>query len=205
MKNSLSIIALVYLSGFLQGIALILFPAGGPIFTDPNFHGLSSSQYGLLFTPQIVMAILASFSAPWLAQKWGMKRVLQLGILANLLSMLFLTGSHFVLGMGNLPFMVLMIGTAALGAGFGFTITAVNPYAYSFFPGKEASAVTGLHILLGLGTAISSILLDFFSDQGYWWGVKRLNWGDHALGEPMDVTLGYAPHIRDSRCFWQSN
>lgn len=174
MKNSLPSISLVYLAGFMQGIALILFPAGGPIFTDPNFHGLSSSQYGLLFTPQIILAILASFSAPLAAKKWGMKKVLQLGLLSNLLSMLFLTGSHFVLGREVLPFLGLLLGTSALGLGFGFTITAVNPYAYSFFPGKEASAVTSLHILLGLGTAISSILLDFFSDQGIWWGASAV-------------------------------
>ena len=36
--------AVVYLSGFLQGVALILFPAAGPLFTDPNFHSLPGRQ-----------------------------------------------------------------------------------------------------------------------------------------------------------------
>jgi len=171
MNSRFSSIGIVYLSGLLQGISLILYPAAGPIFTSSSFHQLSSGEYGLLFTPQIILAILASFSSASLARKLSMKRVLQLGLLANLLSMGLFTGSHFVLGAaGQLPFVMLLFGTAFLGAGFGLTISAVNPYAYSFFPGKEASAVTGLHILLGLGTALSSLVLTFFSGQGFWWG-----------------------------------
>ncbi len=170
-------IAIVYLSGLLQGIALIMYPAAGPIFTNPEFHGLSSGQFGVLFTPQITMAIIASFSAPALARRWGMKQVLRAGLMANFLSMVLLAASHFVIGSGILPFLLLMLGTTALGTGFGFTITAVNPYAYSFFPGKEASAVTGLHILLGLGTALSSILVNFFAAQGFWWGAAVLTGG----------------------------
>ncbi len=163
-------IGIVYFSGFMQGIALILYPAAGPIFTNTDFHGLSSGQYGTLFIPQIVLATLASFGAPALARRFGMQQVLRAGLLANLLSMVLFSGSHFLIGNDGLPFITLLLGTAALGTGFGFTITALNPYAYSFFPGKEASAVTGLHILLGLGTALSSIVLSFFTGLGFWWG-----------------------------------
>lgn len=177
MENRAQSVAIVYLSGFLQGISLIMYPAAGPIFTNPAFHGLGSGQYGALFTPQIIAAILASFAAPGLAGRWGMKQVLRAGLMANLLSMLLLAASHFAIGQGLLPFLLLMLGTAALGAGFGFTITAVNPYAYSYFPGREASAVTSLHILLGLGTALSSVLVNFFSERGYWWGAGILAGG----------------------------
>lgn len=174
MENRTQAIAIVYLSGFLQGISLILYPAAGPVFTNPAFHGLSSGQYGLLFTSQIIAAIVASFAAPGLAGRWGMKQVLRAGLLANLLSMILFTASQFAVGNSLFAFLLLMLGTAALGTGFGFTITAVNPYAYSYFPGKEASAVTSLHILLGLGTALSSVVLNFFSGLGYWWGAGVL-------------------------------
>ncbi len=198
MSNySKSAIAIVYLSGFIQGIALILYPAAGPILTSEDFHQLSSGQFGALFVPQILLAILASFSAPALAQRWGMKTVLAFGLAANLLSMSLLAGSHLVIGQGSLPFVVLMLGTGALGLGFGFTITAVNPYAYQFFPGKEASAVTSLHILLGLGTSLSSIILGAFSAAGFWWGAAVLT-GGIALGLllwmlPLAMPLKAAP------------
>ncbi len=170
MNQRIASIGIVYLSGLLQGIALIMYPAAGTLFTDPAFHGLSNGQYGLLFTPQIILAILASFSAPALASRMGMKRVLQLGLLANAFSMGLFAASQFLIGPGMLSFAALLGGTAFLGAGFGLTISAVNPYAYGFFPGKEASAVTGLHILLGLGTALSSLVLTYFSSLGFWWG-----------------------------------
>ncbi len=160
----------VYLSGFIQGVALILYPAAGSILTDAEGIGLSSGQYGVLFTPQILMAIVASFYAPRLARGASMQRVLIMGLVANVLSMLLLTSSAFVVQIPYLSFILLMLGTAALGTAFGFTVTAVNPYAYSFFPGKEASAVTGLHILLGLGTAASSLVVAYFLKLGFWWG-----------------------------------
>jgi hypothetical protein len=50
----------VHASGFLVGVALIMFPSAGPLFTDPEFHNLSSAQFGVLFTPQIVTAITVS-------------------------------------------------------------------------------------------------------------------------------------------------
>lgn len=164
-KNILAI----YLSGFLQGIALVLYPAAGSVFTSPDYHGLSSGEFGLLFTPQIVFAIIASISAPKLAKVIGMKQVLKWGLLANLLSMILFASSTFCIGQTNLPFWLLMFGTGMLGAGFGFTITALNPFAFHLFPGKEASAVTGMHVLLGLGTTISALILNVFKTNGIWW------------------------------------
>ena len=160
----------IYVSGFLQGVALVLYPAAGSIFTSASYHNLSSAEFGLLFTPQIVFAIIASISAPKLAAKFGMKKVLSLGLAANFLSMLLFAGSVICIGISSLPFWVLMFGTAMLGAGFGFTITALNPFAYHLFPGKEASAVTGMHIFLGLGTTTSAFLLNGFKAGGIWFG-----------------------------------
>ncbi len=80
----------IYLSGLLQGIALIIFPAAGPLLTNPNLHGLSSAQFGLLFTPQIIAAIVASgLTARCVTWFGGMGRVLLAGLAANVLAMLF--------------------------------------------------------------------------------------------------------------------
>ena len=56
-----------------------------------------------------------------------------------------------------------------MGAGFGFTITALNPFAYNLFPGRETSAVTAMHILLGAGTAAASLFLNYFVGQEIWY------------------------------------
>lgn len=169
--NNLAKPAIIYSSSFLQGISLILYPAAGSIFISPEFHNLSNVQFGVLFTPQIIFAILASLFANKLTEKKGIKRVLQWGLLANFTSMLLFAGSNIVLVTNPmLPFAFLLLGTAFLGVGFGFTITTLNPLAYHLFPGKEEASVTGLHVFIGIGTATASLLLAIFRNAGWWWG-----------------------------------
>jgi len=174
MSNRIKAIIAIYGSGFLQGVALVLYPAAGNIFTNEAYHGLSSSEFGVLFTPQIIFAIISALSASRLAEKYSMKKVMIWGLMANLLSMLAFAGSAFCIGSSSLPLWTLLFGTAMLGAGFGFTITALNPFAYNLFPGKEASAVTGMHIFLGLGTTSSALILTSFQNMGFWWGAGIL-------------------------------
>jgi len=54
---------IVYLAGIAQGIALVTFPAVSTVLTDPDEYDLSSTQYGLLFVPQVIMAIAAALLA----------------------------------------------------------------------------------------------------------------------------------------------
>lgn len=159
----------IYLSGFLVGIALVVFPAAGSILTDADFHGFTSTQFGSIFIPQIVLAILTSLSAPKIAEKVGMKTVMLLGLASLFVATTLLGASNWFLE-GNIDYWIVMAGTAALGAGFGFTITALNPFAYTLFPGKETSAVTAMHILLGAGTASAALFLNAFVGQGIWYG-----------------------------------
>ena len=163
----------VYLSGYLTGIALVLYPAAGGLFTDANFHNLSSLQYGTIFIPQIVLAIIASLSAPRLINRIGIKNVLILGIISLLLSMSLFATSHWFYN-GQTDYYFILSGTAFIGAAFGLGITALNPLAYSLFPGKETSAVTGMHIMLGLGTASSALLLSNFIKLNMWWGAPLM-------------------------------
>lgn len=146
----------------------MLFPAAGNIFVDAHYHGFSSAQFGAIFIPQIVLAIISSLSAPKIAKKVGMKSVLGYGLFSILISMLLLTSSNWLM-QGNMDYWLMLLATAFLGAGFGFTITALNPFAYNLFPGKETSAVTAMHIMLGLGTASAALLLNTFLTLNIWW------------------------------------
>jgi hypothetical protein len=65
----------VYLAGLVQGIALVTFPAASTVFTDPSEYGLSSTQYGALFLPQVVTAITAALLGAGLGGRFGVKRV----------------------------------------------------------------------------------------------------------------------------------
>lgn len=172
-QRHLTIIA-VYLSGFLAGIALILFPSAGALFQNQDLHALSSSQYGVLFTPQTITAIGAAFLAARFAARFGMKAVLRGGLICLSLAMGLAMLSHLALDRGDLPFFILLAATACVGAGFGLTITALNAYAVDLFPGKENSAVTAAHIMTGLGQVGAALILSFFTAGGEkidsWWG-----------------------------------
>ena len=119
-------IGLVYLAGLVQGVALVTFPAASSIFTNPQDYGFSSTQYGAMFLPQVVLAILASSLAPAFARRWTLKRVLLLGLGSDLVSMTLLALSSLVMSSGSLAYGMLLLATAALGLGFGATILALN-------------------------------------------------------------------------------
>jgi hypothetical protein len=101
--------SVVYAAGVVQGIALVTFPAASTILTDPAEYDLSSTQYGTLFLPQVVTAITAA-----------------------LLSMSLLLLSQFFTDDQSAAFVLLLLATASLGAGFGLTVPALNTLTAAF-------------------------------------------------------------------------
>ena len=164
-------IGMVYLAGLIQGLALVTFPAASSIFTSPHpqGYGFSSSQYGAMFLPQVVLAILASSLAPAFARRWKLKRVFLLGLGSDLVSMALLAISNLFISSSSLAYGILLIATAALGLGFGATVMAANTYAEEFFPGRADSAVLALNALLGTGTALAPLFIAVFVGLGAWW------------------------------------
>ena len=73
---------LLLMAGVMQGVALVTFPAISTVLTAPDAYGLSRSEYGLIFLPQVIAAIAASFLGAQLSRAWGAKRVLLVGLLA---------------------------------------------------------------------------------------------------------------------------
>ena len=161
----------VNVAGLAQGIALVTFPAASTIFTSPAHYGLSSTQYGSLFLPQVVTAIAASLLGGGLARRFGLKRVLLAGLLADVASMGLLVTSQFFTGTQALAYGLLLAATAALGAGFGLVVPALNTFAAAFHPDGVDSAVLTLNTLLGLGTALAPAFVALFVGVGWWWGL----------------------------------
>jgi MFS transporter, FHS family, glucose/mannose:H+ symporter len=162
-------IGVVYFAGMVQGLALVTFPAASAIFTGADGFGFDSTRYGALFVPQVVMAVLASGLAPQLARRWGLRRVLLLGIAGNIVSMALLALSRLLLGAPGSAFVLLLVATGALGLGFGATVMALNTYAEAFFPEQADDAVLALNALLGLGTALAPVLVAVVTGMGVWW------------------------------------
>ncbi len=162
-------VGLVYATGLVQGLALVTFPAASSIFTSPDGYGFSASRYGMMFVPQVVLAILASSLGPRLARRWSLKRVLQAGMSADLLAMLLLALSRVLQSAPAAAYGILLVATGALGFGFGTVVMALNTYAEEFSPGREDRAVLSLNALLGAGTALAPLLVAVFTGLGAWW------------------------------------
>jgi MFS family permease len=85
--------AAVNAAGLVQGIVLVTFPAASTIFTEKSEYGLSSSQYGTMFLPQVITAIAASLLGAELARRIGTKRVYLTGLACSTISMGLLIAS----------------------------------------------------------------------------------------------------------------
>jgi fucose permease len=166
---SRSEVRLIYVIGLVQGLALVTFPAASSIFTSPSGFGFGASRYGMMFVPQVILAMLASSIAPGLARRWTLKLVLQAGLSANLLAMFLLAGSRLLVDMPGAAYGMLLIATGSLGFGFGATVMAINTYAQRFVPGHEDRSVLVLNALLGAGTALAPLFVAIFLGAGVWW------------------------------------
>jgi len=162
-------IGLIYACGLVQGLALVTFPAASSIFTSPNGFNISESRYGLMFIPQVALAILASSIGPTLAKRWTLKRVLQAGLIADALAMLLLAASRLVIGLPAAAYSMLLVATGSLGFGFGAAVMAMNTIVQELSPGREDRSVLALNALLGAGTALAPLFVAVVIGVGAWW------------------------------------
>ena len=158
-------------AGLVQGIVLVTFPAASTIFTDTSEYGLSSSQYGAMFLPQVALAIATSLLGSGLARRISAKRVYLLGLACSTIAMVLLLTSTLVKSDQAAAYPMLLVATAFLGAGFGLTVPVLNTYTSVFNPDSVDRSVLVLNALLGLGTALAPVLGAIFVGLGFWWGL----------------------------------
>jgi MFS family permease len=166
--------ATIYAAGLVQGIALVTFPAASTIFTSPSSYGLSGTEYGLMFVPQVITAVTTSLLGGAVARRFGGKHVYLAGLAANIASMSLLIASRFLMTDHAAAYAVLLAATGCLGAGFGLTVPAVNTFTAAFHPGAVDRSVLVLNALLGLGTALAPIFVAIFVGLGAWVGLPIL-------------------------------
>jgi MFS family permease len=171
--------ATVNVAGLVQGIALVTFPAASTIFTAKGSYDLSSSQYGLMFVPQVITAVTsallsAGLVGPGLASRLGERTVLLAGLVADLAAMVLLIISWLTVHNHAAAFGLLLAATACLGAGFGLAVPALNTLAAAFHPQAVDRSVLVLNALLGLGTALAPVFVALFVGLGFWTGLPIL-------------------------------
>jgi fucose permease len=149
-------------------MALVTFPAMSTILTSRAYYRLSHAQYGVVFAPQVVCAIVASLLAAELMRRIGTKRIYLYGLIADSISMALFYGSSFVLAERTLAYVALLLATASLGAGFGLAVPALNTLVSKLFPRNTDRAILMLNALLGVGTVLAPALSALFIGLHVW-------------------------------------
>jgi MFS family permease len=167
--------SVVNAAGAVQGIVLVTFPAASTIFTDPDQYGLSNTQYGVLFLPQVATAITAALLGARLGRRFGTKQVYLSGLACGLVAMLLLLVSQTFESNASAAFPILLVATAFLGAGFGLAVPALNILTAAFHPAGVESSVLVLNALLGVGTALAPVFVAIFVGLGFWWGLPLMS------------------------------
>jgi predicted MFS family arabinose efflux permease len=163
-------VALVYAAGLLQGLVMVSFPASGAVLK--SLQGLSDSQYGAIFLPQVALAVVGSIGGGSLARKVGLKTLLVLALVANLVSQLLLGASAAVAP--DRAFVFVMLATGAVGLAFGLFGAPLNSLPPALFPNRADAAVVAIHTLLGLGLAVGPLLVAPFVATDRWIGFPLL-------------------------------
>ena len=166
-----SAIAAVYLSAFLQGLAMVSFAASGTVLKDGK--GFTDAQYGLIFIPQIATTIVGSLTGGALARRVGLPRILLAALIATGLSQIGLAVAVTAIDMPGTFFLV-MGSTAMFGLAFGLGAAPLNTYPGLIFPNKTDTALVALHTLLGAGLSAGPLLVGPLTTAGYWVGYPLL-------------------------------
>ena len=190
MRRRLEVLS-VYLAGLGQGLAMVTIPALANVFKSPEHHALSSSQYGALFLPFTASAIAMAGASGRMSARVGMKRVVMLGVGLLAAAMAVVASTVQLPSATASRFWVLLMAMALLGGGVGACISAINTYPARFFPKTAEGALTGLHAVLGLGTALPPLLLPTFVRLTGWWGLpvfEALSLGALVVGLGLVLT-----------------
>jgi fucose permease len=160
----------LYIAGMLQGLTLVSFPASSAVLKQ--MHGFSDAQYGAIFLPQVALAVIGALGGGALASRLGLKALLGGALLINAVSQLLLAGSTLLPPAA--AFVLVLLGTACLGLGFGVSGAPLNGLPSLFFPQRRDTALVALHTLLGLGLAIGPLVASPFIMAGRWAGFPLL-------------------------------
>jgi fucose permease len=153
-RTPLSILV-VYGAALLQGLTVVAYPASGTVLRQ--MHGLSNEAYGSIFLPQTAFTIVGSLLGGAVAGRLGLRRLLLLACAASVVSMGFLWStaqapSEAALGR-------LLLGTAAMGFGFGVAAAPLNTYPGQLFPRRPDPALVALHTVMGAGFSLGPLVL----------------------------------------------
>jgi len=162
--NKLGTLISIYLGGLLIGLVLVSFPSSSGYLVQK--FGLTGEQYGSIYLPQLVLAIIGAIGGGTAVRFMSLKAMWTLALLC-----FFLSQASFIASAHVEPknvILLIMMGTAFFGFGFGFGGGPVNGLAAMAFPKHSNSAITALHVTAGLGMTLGPLVFAKAIGAGNW-------------------------------------
>jgi MFS family permease len=154
----------VYAGGLLLGMTLVSVPASSALLMQ--LHSFSDAQYGSIYLPQLLCAIVGGLGGGLLTDLLGTKRLLVVALGCLFLAQATLAASAVLPPELALP--ALMLATGCIGLGIGLGGGPLNAYPVILFPKVPNAALTALHTTVGVGMMLSPVYLSTFAQAGHW-------------------------------------
>jgi len=165
--NKYGVLLSIYLGGLLIGLVLVSFPASSGFIVDKI--GLNGEQYGSIYLPQLVLAIIGALGGGTAIRFMSLKTMWALSLLCFFFSQVaFVASTHVD---PAIAVYLIMLATAFFGFGFGFGGGPVNGLAAMAFPKHSNSALTALHVTAGLGLTLGPLIFSKAIGAGNWTSV----------------------------------
>ena len=154
----------VFSGALLIGLTLVSFQASSVYLKA--IHGFSDQQYGSIFLPQLLFAILGALGSAAVVRQLSLKAMYLCALVSFALSQTGLALSPYLDGTHAL--WAVMTGTALFGFGFGFGGGPLNGIVALLYPARTGSALTRLHMMAGLGLTVGPVLFAVAIGAGRW-------------------------------------
>ena len=160
----------IYAAPFIQGATSVLFAAYTRIFFAPSHYALTLPQYGFLFMPLIVAAIVATLLAASLGRRCRAQWGYGVGLSCSLVGLALLIATQWAL---RLPatYPLLLVSAAFVGAGLGLSFPYVRCYAISLKPLRTRRQILLINALLAAGLVASPLYVMATFGTSAWWSL----------------------------------
>lgn len=153
----------LYGAALLQGLTLVSFPASSAVLR--HMHGFSEAQYGAIFLPQVLLAVIGALAGSTLAGRMSLKKLLMISMAANVVSQLALFTSA---ELTTTAYVCILFGTGSLGFGFGLSGASLNSLPGLLFPARRDTALVAVHSSMGAGLMLGPVLVGLVEGIGLW-------------------------------------
>ncbi|MFO0632938.1 MAG: MFS transporter [Nannocystaceae bacterium] len=160
-----STLALGYVAGVLQGLAVVTLPASASLLHEQL--GLDDARYGALFLAQTAAAIAGALGAGAIARAARARAPLS-ALLAFALAMHAVALASLDAATVVAPMPACLLAAAALGLGFGVGAVPLNALPAAVAPARRAAATVAMHAMVGGGFAIGPAIVGLALAHDRW-------------------------------------